>query len=300
MAYYTFGVPPFQTTTFTAPVAGTHDVIVTSSPANFTINGNGGNDVVDTANGNDTITTGAGRDVIAAGSGNNTISAGNGANVVTAGNGDDTVTTGTGIDVVSVGHGNNTVTTGGGADVVNTGAGNDIISAGSGNDIVSARNGNDVVNAGSGNDLIHAGGGNDSVNAGTGNDRISAGGGLDSLTGGGGHDTFVYSRLADAMLGADVVSDFSTASPANLTEGDVLDLRNLVGDFTGLPALTLANLVASGHLSFSGTSGATVISFDSNGDAALGDRGVLMTLNGVGFTSESASRLAFNDNIVVD
>ena len=236
MANYKYGVPPFSTTTFTSPVAGTDDVFTAKVLADFTINGNGGNDVVRTAGGNDTITTRAG------------------------------------------------------ADVVNSGGGNDIVTTGGGND---------RINSGGGNDRIISGGGNDKVNAGTGNDRITPGGGIDALIGGGGHDTFVYGRLADARLGADTISDFSTSSPTGPGEGDVLDLHGLIDDFTGLQGASLAQLVASGHLDFSAGGGGTVISFDSNGSAAGGSIGVLATLVGVGFTTEGASALAFGDNILV-
>ena len=281
MANYTYLVPPFTTTTFTSPVAGTDDVITANVLADFTINGNGGNDVVRTAGGNDTITTGSGNDVIAAGNGNNTVTAGDGTNAVTTGSGDDTITTGTG------------------ADVVNSGSGNDIITTGGGNDRINSGGGNDSIKSGGGNDRIISGGGNDKVNAGTGNDRITAGGGIDALIGGGGHDTFVYARLADARLGADTISDFSTSNPTGAGEGDMLYLQGLVDDFTGLQGGSLAQLVPSGHFDFSAGGGGTVISFDSNGSAAGGSIGVLATLVGVPFTNEGASALAFGDNILV-
>jgi len=209
MANFTYGVLPFTSTTFTSPVAGTDDVITAIDPADFTINGNGGNDSVTTGSGNDTITTGDGADI------------------------------------------------------------------------------------------VNSGGGDDTVNAGTGNDSVTSGGGLDSLTGGGGHDTFVYGSLADALLGADTISDFSTSSANELDEGDVLNLKDLVVDFTGLSGLTLENLVASGHLDFSGDSTNTVLSFDSNGSAAGGVTGVLVTLVGVGFSTEGNAVNSFADNVLV-
>jgi len=45
---YTYGVLPFDTTTFTSPLADTSDAISALNMANFTIDGNGGNDTVDT------------------------------------------------------------------------------------------------------------------------------------------------------------------------------------------------------------------------------------------------------------
>jgi len=162
--------------------------------------------------------------------------------------------------------------------------------------------GDDIIRTGAGNDIISAGAGNDTVNAGAGNDMIRSGAGLDSLTGGGGHDTFQYGSLANARLGADTISDFSTASPRSAGEGDTLDLRGLIDDFSGARNnASLAQLVASGHLHFSAgaTTGSTMISFDSNGSAAGGTVGVLVTMAGVGFSTESAAVTTFADNILV-
>jgi Ca2+-binding RTX toxin-like protein len=297
MANYTYGNLPFGTTTFTAPLAGTHDTILALDAADFTIGGNGGNDVVKTGSGNDTVTTGAGNDTIKASSGNNTVSAGDGTNQVTTRNGDDVVTTGTGVDSVDSGGGDDTVTTGGGRDEIQAGNGNNTLSAGAGNDLVRSGSGSDLIDAGSGKDNIASGGGNDSIDGGTGDDRINSGGGIDTLAGGRGHDMFVYAGLDGAMLGADTISDFSKADPAELGEGDVLNLKGLVADFTGTSGSSFDELVASGHLSISGTSEATVISFDSNGSAALGSQGTLVTLEGVAFVSEEASLLVLADNV---
>jgi Ca2+-binding RTX toxin-like protein len=245
MANFIYLIPPFTSTIFTSPVAGTNDAILASVLADFTINGNGGND---------TITTGAGIDVIRVGNGNNTVNAGGGTNTVTSGNGNDTNSTGAGAD---------------------------------------------LVDSGGGRDLINAGGGNDRVNAGAGNDLITPRGGIDSLSGGGGHDAFVYGSLADARLGADTVSDISILNPNVPGEGDMFNFHGLVDDFTGLNGDQLAELVASGHLNFGGNSSNTVISFDSNGSAAGGFSGVLVTVAGVAFSSEAASVLSFADNIFI-
>ncbi len=300
MANYTFGTPPFTTTTFTVPVAGTSDVITANVLRDFTINGNGGNDVVSSGGGNDTVTTGSGNDRVSAGNGNNTVNAGNGTNSVTSGSGNDTITTGSGNDTIVAGNGNNTVTGGDGTNSVTSGSGNDTITTGSGADNISSGSGADIIRTGAGNDIISAGGGNDTVNAGTGNDMIRSGGGTDSLTGGGGHDTFQYGSLGNARLGADTIADFSTSNPGSTGEGDRLDLRGLIDDFSGVrDNASLARLVASGHLDFSAGGGGTVLSFDSNGSASGGSIGVLVTMVGVGFSTESAAVSAFADNILV-
>jgi Ca2+-binding RTX toxin-like protein len=300
MATYRYGVSPFTTTTFTSPNAGSKDSISADVLADFTINGNGGDDVISTGGGNDTITTTAGKDKINAGGGNNTVTAGDGTNAVTSGSGNDSVTTGAGNDVIKAGDGNNTVNAGDGRNTATTGSGNDTITTGAGADAVTSGSGDDIIVTGGGADQINAGGGDDSVDAGAGNDRITGGAGTDSLIGGGGHDTFVHRSLADAMLGADTISDFGTSSPKVAGEGDVLDLSGLVDDFTGASGrANLAKLVASGHISFSGDSETTVISFDSNGNAGGGSAGTLVSLVGVAFTTEADAVIAFKDNILV-
>jgi Ca2+-binding RTX toxin-like protein len=317
MAVFNYGVGTFTTTTFTSPLIDTDDVINALDIANFTLTGNGGDDVIETDEGDDTVTTGAGNDVVTAGNGNNTVSAGAGSNVVTTGSGNDVVTTGAGRDVVNTGAGNDVVSTGAGIDIVHTGSGDDQITTAGGNDAIWAGAGTNTIDSGVGDDVVHSGGGsdsittaagadiigagrgNDNINAGTGDDTITAGGGIDAIIGGGGHDTFVYDSLGDAMLGADTISDFKTSDPSIVSAGDRLDFSRLVADFSALPDLTLAELVAQGYLSFSGTPTSTTISFDSNGDTEGGLSGTLVTLTGVAFSSESASVNAFGDNILL-
>jgi Ca2+-binding RTX toxin-like protein len=300
MANYTYGTLPFTSTTFTSPLLGSDDVINANVLLDFTITGNGGHDAVTTGGGNDTITTGSGNDHIDAGNGNNTVNAGIGTNEVTSGSGNDTITTGSGNDTITAGDGNNTVQGGDGTNNVISGNGNDTITTGSGVDNVSSGSGDDIIMTGAGNDFIMGGAGNDIVNAGAGNDMIVTGGGIDLLTGGGGHDTFRYDTLASAQLGADTIFDFNTANPSSAGEGDRLDLRGLVDDFSGVSNKTsLSKLVASGHIDFSAVAGGTVVSYDSNGSAVGGTFGVLVTLMGVPFTTEAAAVSAFADNILV-
>jgi hypothetical protein len=109
----------------------------------------------------------------------------------------------------------------------------------------------------------------------------------------------VYGSLNEAgQVGVDVIHDFSISNPNQNGEGDVLDLRGLVNDFSGQGG-SLSQLVASGHLDFSGDSTNTVLSFDSNGSAAGGVTGVLVTLVGVGFSTEAISVGSFADNVLV-
>jgi Ca2+-binding RTX toxin-like protein len=298
MANFTY-LSSFNTTTFTSPLAGTDDTITANVLADFTINGNGGNDVVTTGNGNDSITTGDGNDTIGAGNGNNTVNAGNGKNAVTTGTGDDTVTTGSGEDTIIAGGGNNTISAGDGINTVTTEVGNDTITTGAGADIINSGGGDDIIIAGAGSDRINSGAGNDQINAGTGDDMITSEGGLDALIGGGGHDTFVYGNLADALLGADTIADFSTALPSGAGEGDMLNLSGLVSNFTGAHDNSLASLVSDGFLHFSAGGGGTVISYDSNGSDAGGSMGTLVTLVGVPFSTEGGAVQNFVDNIMI-
>ena len=84
--------------------------------------------------------------------------------------------------------------------------------------------------------------------------------------------------------------------------GILLDISGLVAGFTGVPgSLTLASLQAGGFIGFAGANGNadTVISFDSNGSAAGGSTGTLVTLTGVVFTNSATSVSDLADNVVV-
>jgi surface adhesion protein len=84
--------------------------------------------------------------------------------------------------------------------------------------------GNDILKGGAGNDILFGQGGNDTLDGGSGNDILIGGSGNNVLTGGSGADTFVWAK---GNTGSSEITDFKAS------EGDRLDLRDLLqGDTT--------------------------------------------------------------------
>jgi Ca2+-binding RTX toxin-like protein len=184
----------------------------------------------------------------------------------------------------------------------NSSADNPLPGGGSGNPILT---GDDVLYGSGGNDFIFGGSGNDTIFGQNNFDTLVGGAGSDTISGGNQSDTFVFGNLAEVLTGVDTVSSlggnpFNTGAPA--ANGDVLDIGDLIADFTGLPGtLNLTNLVASGHISFSGANANadTVMSFDSNGSTAGGTTGQLVVLQGVAFVTQAATTAALLDNVIL-
>jgi Ca2+-binding RTX toxin-like protein len=87
-----------------------------------------------------------------------------------------------------------------------------------------------VMWGGRGDSVLIGGSGSDVISGGPGNDTIRGGAGDDVLTGGGGNDTFVYTSIADAGTGHDVIADFSRSGAHGK---DILDLSQLLRSFQG-------------------------------------------------------------------
>ena len=88
-----------------------------------------------------------------------------------------------------------------------------------GDDIVFGLSGKDVIHGGDGNDSHCRGLGNDTLYGDAENDTLDGGPGSNILYGGTGADVFVFDSIGK---GVDTVKDFS------VTEGDKLDLSNLL------------------------------------------------------------------------
>ena len=76
-------------------------------------------------------------------------------------------------------------------------------------------------------DTIIGRGGNDQINGGNGDDIIFGGAGTDYLTGGAGADTFGF-FATDVGNGVDTIYDF------NFTQGDVIDMRDVLSGYDPL------------------------------------------------------------------
>ncbi len=155
-----------------------------------------------------------------------------------------------------------------------------------GNDVVYGLGGNDIIHGGDGNDRLYGNQGNDQLFGDAGNDILYGGGnvGVDTMTGGLGADRFVIdTRHAP---GLDVITDFKA------TEGDVLDLSNILSAFDPLTQ-SIANFV---HAT-AGTTGNMLISVDYNG--AVGGAVFTNIASLSGTTSFDVAALFASKNIIV-
>jgi Ca2+-binding RTX toxin-like protein len=138
--------------------------------------------------------------------------------------------------------------------------------------------GNDVLAGRGGDDILHGGAGLDILDGGTEADSLYGGADRDILTGGTGADRFVFSAIADSMVGtgADRITDFSHA------QGDRIDLSAIDANtgVAGNQAFTFIGVAAfthhAGELGFSQSGGVTTVSGDVDGDG-VADFAVTLT-----------------------
>ncbi|NMG00447.1 retention module-containing protein [Aromatoleum toluolicum] len=105
-----------------------------------------------------------------------------------------------------------------------------------------------------------------------GNDTLQAGAGSDTIYGGAGADTFKWS-LADASsttVPTDIIKDFNNATYSSLTEGDRLDLKDLL-EGASAPIGSLDN-----YLHFSKTGTSTTIEVRSGGSDGVIDQMIVL------------------------
>lgn len=141
-----------------------------------------------------------------------------------------------GSDYLYGGSGDDTIHGGEGLDYLYGDAGNDTIYGDAGNDQVWGRTGDDTVFGGEGNDTIRGHEGNDVLNGDAGMDKLFGNEGDDVLAGGLNHDDLYGGAGADIFVFGetdiwDEVHDFS------LTEGDKLDISNIITNFDPLTSL---------------------------------------------------------------
>ena len=105
--------------------------------------------------------------------------------------------------------------------------GNDTLSGTSGDDVLFGFGGNDTMSGLAGNDHLFGGDGSDTLFGGDGDDVLVGGAGSDALYGGDGADLFVF-NAGDVGNGVDTIHDFS------LTEGDAIDLRDILSGYDPL------------------------------------------------------------------
>jgi hypothetical protein len=117
--------------------------VSTDVDVRFTLEGQDGNDFLESGAGDDTIRGGEGRDYIDGFSGDDEIDGGDGHDVIYAGDGNDTVAGGSGVDYLEGGAGDDTLL--GGRD-------HDILSGGDGADRLDGQGGDDAIYTGAGSD----------------------------------------------------------------------------------------------------------------------------------------------------
>jgi uncharacterized protein YkwD len=149
----------------------------------------------------------------------------------------------TGNDTIDGADGNDTIAAGQGNDSVIGGNGDDVLAGNLGSDTISGGLGNDVVFGGQGNDAIDGGSGSDLLSGDLGDDTLTGGSGFDVLTGGDGRDRFVL----EVGNNLDTITDF----------------------ISGVDILQLPAGVSFGDLTFSTTSGNTLIQTTSGESIAL-------------------------------
>lgn len=172
-----------------------------TGPADATLEGTAGNDLLFGAEGDDTITAGTGHDRVSAGDGDDTVHAGRGNDVALGGGGDDWLLGEQGHDVLVGEAGNDTLLGGPGNDILAGQDGTDTIQGGEGDDVAFGGEGDDTVRLGEGDDSALAGAGADTVDGGLGADRLAGEEGDDRLSGDDGDDQLLGGDGQDTLLG---------------------------------------------------------------------------------------------------
>ncbi len=133
-------------------------------------------------------------------------------------------------------------------------AGNSITASGGSDFIIFGLNGVDTLNGSSGNDHLYGGNGGDTLYGNNGSDFLFGEAGHDTLTGGLGADTFVLALPASS---SDTVKDF------NVSEGDLIDLSNILDFDSGTQTITDYVIITS-----SGPSQILSVDLDGTGSGA--------------------------------
>jgi Ca2+-binding RTX toxin-like protein len=117
--------------------------------------------------------------------------------------------------------------------------------------------GDDEITGYLGSESLSGLAGDDTIAGGAGNDTLSGGDGTDRLTGGSGIDRFVFDT-ADALVHADLITDFVSGVDRIALKASVFTGLGAVGDVVGLSA----------HLTYDSGSGALAYDADGVGGAA--------------------------------
>lgn len=175
--------------------------VIVGTPANETLNGSDGPDIIFGMGGNDKLNGKGGNDMLCAPSGNVQLAGGAGADILVSGAGNDKLSGNDGNDMLFAGAGNDTLEGGNGDDWLEGDAGNDTLKGGPGNDSLFGGADNDTLEGSEGDDLLDGGDGKDALKGGDGNDTLRGGAGNDTLEGGNGDDTLYGDADDDTLKG---------------------------------------------------------------------------------------------------
>ncbi len=199
--------------------------------------GDDGDDIMTGENGDDVMYGGAGADSLDGGddadtlygdAGDDTLNGGSGGDTLYGGDGNDIIVSGGGNDEAHGGSGSDTISGDNGEDTLYGDAGDDIIYGGNKIDVLYGGLDNDQLFGGDNGDSLYGGDGNDTLSGDGGKDTLLGGDGVDTLTGGAKADTFVFENTANVFSEIDTITDFS------MSDGDKLDLTDLLGAYDPL------------------------------------------------------------------
>jgi VCBS repeat-containing protein len=191
-----------------------------------------------------------------------------GSNSVTLADG--SIDTSTTYQAITLANGTSVLSTGtSGADTLNGSSAADLLRGGDGNDTLYGGAGNDRLEGGAGDDKLYGGAGNDLLIGGDGNDLLFGGSGNNIMTGGAGADTFAWAK---GEAGNSTITDFK------VSDGDRIDLTDLLPDMTNVNVLDYMKVDTA----------TSTIQVSTSGDIAHGSN-VSITLQGVDLNTYGSS-----------
>lgn len=255
-----------------------------------TLNGLGGNDVMEGSAGNDTLNGGAGNDYLDGGAGNDILNGGAGNDYYVVDSTLDQIVEASSVGLDSVTASVNYTLS---ANVENLSlTGNAVVGKGNSGDnflvanptlssILYGYDGNDLVIGGTGDDTLLGFYGNDNLMGGDGNDFLVGDPGNDTLTGGAGNDSFFYGGVEGSLAnyGVDVIIDFTSGQ-------DLLQLSSFT--FEGLTAIKFASVTSDVEAA---TSDANIVYNSISGNLFYNQDGVTDSFGSGGIFATLASNL---------
>ena len=166
-----------------------------------------------------------------------------------------------------------------------------------GDDYLEGTSGVDNLTSIAGNDILVGGDSSDILIGSDGDNILIGGAGNDTLTGGSGADIFRFESGDEIGNPTDTITDF------NVSEGDVLDISDML---TGLTGVTLSgdnaadaqSLGSGGYLNFSYDGSKTTLTIDMDGQDASSGEVQTIIFNNVDLTSYGSSDAQIIQNLL--